>query len=362
MSWRLVSRGVLALAVACSAAVPQLWHRAEKRDPVILASTALPASCGNSSNGCSSLVRLQGGAKILVYRNFPFAGSSSVRSALVVVHGSGRNPVSTFTGMMHSVGLAGASQSTMVLAPQFKTSADGPASGEGTWTDDGWKEGAGAVQPKGLSSFTVMDELITTLADRSRFPNLTRITVVGHSAGGQFTQRYAAFGLAPNRVSGVAINYVVANPSSYVYLDSTRPDNAGAGFSKPATSCAGYNNYKYGLQGRSGYVGQLTDQQVIANYTSRRITYLQGGSDTLDEELDMDCGAMLEGRNRLKRGTSYFAHMRSSYPNAPQNRVVVPSIGHDHYDLFDSPLARSALFGVTAAADQVVDLPAPSSG
>ena len=55
-------------------------------------------------------------------------------------------------------------------------------------------------------------------------PGADLISVVGHSAGGQTVQRYAlSTALPPAIRTGLALRYVVANPSSYGYLDSTRP-------------------------------------------------------------------------------------------------------------------------------------------
>jgi hypothetical protein len=39
----------------------------------------------------------------------------------------------------------------------------------------------------------VLDEMLLALADRTVFPNLARVVVSGHSAGGQIVQRYALF-------------------------------------------------------------------------------------------------------------------------------------------------------------------------
>ena len=44
------------------------------------------------------------------------------------------------------------------------------------------------------SSFEVIDHIVDELFDPALYPNLTRIVFTGHSAGGQFTQRYAALG------------------------------------------------------------------------------------------------------------------------------------------------------------------------
>ena len=127
-----------------------------------------------------------------------------------MIHGDRRNPVSTLDGTAKAAQAAGADGHTLIVAPFFKTDSDHPTGGEAVWTSDGWKDGNDSVKPSGLSSFTVMDELLTRLADKSRFPNLTRITVVGHSAGAQYTNRYAAAGPAPSALGGVAVDYVVA--------------------------------------------------------------------------------------------------------------------------------------------------------
>lgn len=290
-------------------------------------------------------IKLSSGKKLTINRNFPFAGSPKVTDALIAIHGAGRNPVSTYTGMMTAASKAGTSEHTMVLAPKFKIDEDNPGGNEPQWTNDSWKTGEAGAGAGSLSTFTVMDELVMTMADKSRFPNLKRLTIVGHSAGGQFTQRYAAFGLAPNKVSGVDINYVVGNPSSYVYMDSVRPGSNGKAFAAPANASCKYDEYKYGLEGRKGYVAKMGRDQVIKTYTSRKVTYLLGSVDVLDHQLDQDCGAMLQGQNRIKRGNAYYSYIHTKYPNAPHNKIVVPDVGHDHYALFESPLAKSVLFG-----------------
>jgi hypothetical protein len=202
-----------------------------------------------------------------------------------------------------------------------------------------------------------MDQLIATLADKSRFPNLRDVVVTGHSAGGQFTQRYAAFGLAPNVLRGIRVTYVPANPSSYVYFTSARPTGSGGGFSTPgSSSCSAYDTYKYGLEGRSGYPAKLSGSQVMANYTSRQITYVNGGADTFNNgDMDSDCGAMLEGNNRAERGANYLHYIHSIAPNtaSTQRRIVVNGVDHDGDAIFNDPAVRQALFnsGGTSTSD-----------
>ena len=85
--------------------------------------------------------------------------------------------------------------------------------------------GARPPGPAPISSFEVIDVILARLADRARFPDLRRVVVAGHSGGGQMVQRYAVVGHgeAALTAAGIAVRYVVANPSSYLYFSAERP-------------------------------------------------------------------------------------------------------------------------------------------
>jgi pimeloyl-ACP methyl ester carboxylesterase len=258
----------------------------------------------------------------------------TITSALVVVHGAERNAKSALEHGQTAAKKAGVGSTTLVLAPWFKTKADHPAKGEPVWSSDDWKSGGGKV-----SSFAVMDDLLAQLADRKRFPKLVNVALAGHSAGGQFVQRYAIFGRAQGSVS-----YVVVNPSSYCYLGPERPSTDGSTYTVPKTPCA-FDRYKYGLARRAGYVAELTAEQARAQYTARRVTILSGGADITHEgALDTSCPAMLQGPHRRARG-AYFSQR---YPSPSHDRVVIPGVGHDAARMLASPLAWPALFGTGA--------------
>lgn len=81
----------------------------------------------------------------------------------------------------------------------------------------------GAVDREGkLTSYDFMDEVLRKVANKAAFPNLKTIVISGHSAGGQFANRYEMANQI-HETLGVPLTYVVANPSSYAYLDATRP-------------------------------------------------------------------------------------------------------------------------------------------
>ncbi|HZZ45829.1 MAG TPA: hypothetical protein VFE65_02970 [Pseudonocardia sp.] len=294
-------------------------------------------------------ITLPSGAKFTVFDSFPMSGSAVVTRALVVVHGTGRNAEAYFQRAVSAAKSAGASGHTIVIAPWFTGDKDKGASGDPNWENDAWKQGYPAESPAGLSSFTAMDNIMATLADKRRFPKLTHITLAGHSAGGQFTQRYAAFGRGPNLLPWVDFNFAVMNPSSYVYFDSARPGKSGGSFTTPSgSSCSDYNEYKYGLQGREGYPAALSAAAARAQFASRTVTILNGGADTVDNgDLDKGCGAMLQGANRNVRGQYFYQHFKALEPSAPIKRIVVPDVDHDGGAMLASPLSRATLFGTT---------------
>ena len=107
----------------------------------------------------------------------------------------------------------------------------------------------------GLSSFEVIDRLIEAAVKLN--PGIRRILILGHSAGAQFIVRFAATNGRHELLEqqGISIRYVVANSSSYPYLDQTRFHFNPAGemritSSEELLNCPGYNKYKYGLEER----------------------------------------------------------------------------------------------------------------
>ena len=75
--------------------------------------------------------------------------------------------------------------------------------------------------------------------------------IAGHSAGGQFANRFAAAHPAQPET-----RYIVANPSSYLYLDAQRREDLWLDkFSIPKSDvCFNYNHYKYGTEILNAYM------------------------------------------------------------------------------------------------------------
>lgn len=294
-----------------------------------------------SADDCLERFALPSGATLPYYGSHSLAGATEVTDVVVVVHGTGRNAQEYFGSIAVP---ADERPRTAVVAPWFQTDEDDPEDDDAYWTngdDTSWKIGGGAIEPDGLSSFEVADDLLRALGDKAGFPNLTRITLVGHSAGGQFVQRYAAGGRAPAELLGVDIRFVAANPSSYLYLSPERPVDEDL-----PDSCPGYDEYKYGLQDLNDYLGAVTADRIREQYIGRRVTYLLGEEDVEQGgSLDTSCAARAQGEHRLERGRAYFSTIEARFPAAPHTELLVPGVGHDHEEMFNSAQGVDAIFG-----------------
>jgi hypothetical protein len=191
-----------------------------------VASAGLEMQCKSDQPGvCEATFQLRGGGLMPYYRNVPLeTPNAGVRRAVVVVHGLHRNAPGYFSYVVRAAESAGKLEETIVIAPHFKRRDEAPA-GQLEWGEK-WKEGGLSTDQGNLvprrSSFAVVDRFLIALARRTSFPKLREIVVTGHSAGGQFVQRYAATSQIEPQLGGLPTRYVVANPSSYMYLNSRR--------------------------------------------------------------------------------------------------------------------------------------------
>lgn len=313
------------------------------------ASPARSAECTSGSTACFALLALRNGGLMPYYRNYPLGTTlPDIKRAIVVIHGHGRDVASYFTTLVGTTRTAGLSRETLIVAPHFQPPNPTPPDGQLAWRD-GWEEGAlstdrGPLVPR-RSSFEVIDQFVTVLGLKSTYPNLREIVVTGNSAGGQFTQRYAATSpLGPP--AGIRLRYVVTNPGSYMYLNGYRKiDGRFRGLNEfQRLKCRGWDNYRYGLDKRDGYAGRFSANEVRTQYRARLVTYLLGENDTKHEDLDQGCEANLQGGNRLVRGKRFFEFMNKYYAPHKHAFQLVPGAGHGAGDIFMKPEARSVLF------------------
>ncbi|MBI3297359.1 MAG: alpha/beta hydrolase [Elusimicrobia bacterium] len=307
------------------------------------AASAWGGPCASPKASCLSWVFPPQGGKVAYYASHPLEDAHpELDTAVIMIHGVLRDADRYFKLTAKAAKKAGRRDTTLVLAPRFRGPEDKPAEpGELAWTS-GWKVGRDAVGPAAVSSFEVVDALLSRL-DKARYPALRQVVVAGHSAGGQFVSRYVVVrGSAPSPAASV--RYITANPSTYLYLDRRRPD-AGGAFSVPAsTTCLDFDEYQYGFEKSPRVVEARAPAVREANARAADHILLLGETDVLEEYLDMSCGAMMQGPNRRARGEAYFRYLEEALPGHFTRLMMVPKTGHDAGDMFDSEPGREALF------------------
>ena len=318
--------------------------------------------CTKATAECEAWVKLGPTSRAMVYSSYSLTTpNANLRRALVMVHGTGRNADHYFETATGAAFFAGALGDTVVIAPALHSN-DGSCKdklepNEVSWScgGDSWRSGGVAasgdtLNGKNLTSFDFVDEILRKLADKKVFPNLQMIVVAGHSAGGQFVARYAM----ANRVEdglGVAVSYVVANPSSYAWPDAMRvlpvndgaPANAGMewkddkihtnysfGPFADAAKVPKYDQWPFGLEGRkTGYTVGMSDEQLKKQLVARKVTYLFGQVDVLPlGGFDDSAPAMAQGATRRARGEAYVKYIHDTL-GATSQAMIVPECGHN---------------------------------
>src|ERR1017187_6143499 len=225
----------------------------------LLSAAAWAAPCTIVTN-CTEWVTFAGGpARSLVYRTYPLdSANPQITRALIVIHGATRDADNYFRTALAAAFLSGALDDTIVIAPHLASSAgscrDQLAPNEVSWScaGDSWRSGGTATNYEKLTSFDFTDEILRKLAKKDIFPNLKAI--------------------------------VVSNPSSYAYLDNTRPNAEGSDFRAftDGRNCTTFNQWPYGLEHRAGgYTARQTDDQLRKQLAERPVTYLLGEIDIL---------------------------------------------------------------------------------
>ncbi|HEX4949281.1 MAG TPA: alpha/beta fold hydrolase [Blastocatellia bacterium] len=317
----------------------------------VASAAAVAAPC--TSLSCTEWVNLGAGpTRSLVYRSYPLTTKNeAITRAFVLIHGATRDADNYFRTAVAAGFLADALNNTIIIAPRFaaKNSGcnDSLDANEINWPCSGnsWRAGGIATNNEKLTSFDLMDELLRKLANKTVFPNLKAIVISGHSAGGQYVTRYQMANQVHDSL-GVPVTYIVSNPSSYAYLDNTRPNGTGDDFRtfNDARNCTTYDQWPYGLQNRTGYTAKLSDETLKKQLAARSVVYLLGELDTTPlAGFDGSCPAMAQGANRLLRGQAFAKYVQQKF-GAKHQVTTVPLCGHNARCIFTAEVTLPLIF------------------
>jgi predicted esterase len=249
--------------------------------------------------------------------------SSDVERVIIVFHGFSMNPTSYYDVIKDAISLS--TQKIAIIAPSFRA-AENKVEGQIYWRRRGsWTAGSTQQESSWISSYEVIDQLQDKIS--RAFPSNKKVIFVGHSAGGQFVQRYLGSSI---KDSDNKIRYIVSNPGSYMFLNEKRKNPSGPGYVVP-NGCSGYNKYKYGLDSPYRYLRDRgTSQNIVRRYINKEVHYLLGDADTIISPTAFDdgCQANLQGLHRFARGNSFFDHVNTFYPAHKGQLHIVPGVGH----------------------------------
>lgn len=143
--------------------------------------------------------------------------------------------------------------------------------------------------------------------------------LIGHSAGGQYLSRLAAF--SPTQAQRI----VIANPGTHVLPDA-------------------------GIKAPYGFGGVYADgamREELRRYLSQPITIFLGQDDTDDEGLSSSAEAQAQGATRYARGLEAFksgqALARSLGLPFHWRLIELKGVGHKAREMFAAPEASAAL-------------------
>ena len=297
----------------------------------------------------------------------PSSRHATVKEVIFVIHGAGRNADDYFCTMFSVAQKQSVfgPEEVLVVAPRFAAGSDESFSlhngGEPMrWDDGSWRYGGESFN--NVSSFQVLDNMVSFVSNATEFPQLRKIKVIGHSAGGQFVQRWSL--LTDAWTEYPDLQSIVVNPSSFAYLTPLRkvqeewtvPDT---------TECPEYNTWEWGLDTNDSspfYVRHLlkrwSTQTLVERFSHRDVVYLAGDRDICNVSgmsrngwcyshgLETLCTDMLEGENRLERHMNYYESLTRLMNITAHKRDLVSDVGHDHSLIFHSDTARKYLFDI----------------
>jgi hypothetical protein len=267
------------------------------------------------------------------------AEPTTVKHAIVMIHGVSRDPDNYY--LPARIGLDRKSLFTKValISVGFDDHASAPKNVQRlALFDSRWKHGGfGGLNPDDpnnkLSSFHAMDRVLVDLT--RTYPQLKRITLIGHSAGAQFVDRYSVLSSIAAKMPGVALQFVALAPSTVLYPSELRPEvdeKEGLSFSVPS-GARDYNEYPYGLSA-SPLLERLNGNPVadrarlVERLLNRDIVFAVGLKDTASRYLDQSRSANIQGPNRYTRLKYFVAFLKTKYGSTSNRLLPIAGVGH----------------------------------
>lgn len=204
------------------------------------------------------------------------------------------------------------------------------------WDTQDWTQGdlsasfPAAPRPARISSFSVADSAIARALDA--FPNVRTVIVTGNSAGGNWTQRYAAGNPWPEWRPDIRWGFVTSNMGMFFYLTHERAINEARDEFVMMDVCPPGLRYPFGTDSLNAYMSQTPVNRMRTHYGERNIVHAIGTADTVVSWYYEYCNYRMQGDQRYERHQiwrRYLAHLYGEDIFARQQVYEMPGLTHD---------------------------------
>lgn len=303
-----------------------------------------------STSSCLRSVQFEGtngSGAFEYYSNYPIyeenASWENLKQAVFVIHGASHNADDYYSYLVSTLGAESLAESTVLISPFFRNT---PADSESDfyWSGINYRDGDQSSNSNKISSFEVMDLLITQLANKSRFPVLEKIIITGQSSGGRFTHLYAPANTSENTHSSIDFEYIVSESQYFYYPDQRRVNETTNQLYTP-TGCFGFDNWPFGYKVTPPYLTNMSETTFNNQFVNRSIHYLLGSGAGNDSAFNTsDCSATLLGSSRFQRGENMFRYMELAFSGTHNHtKTVVPGVAHNGSQIYQSNQFKALL-------------------
>jgi hypothetical protein len=248
--------------------------------------------------------------------------------------------------------------SVLILAPMFMDAADmtagGGHPGEISFGGELWQQGSASKTPvlnESITSYEIMDFFADMLFNKTFYPNLNQVVVVGHSLGGQASMRYAL--LKKTKYYDNNMRFWIGNPGSWTWLSDQRP-YPNVNMSCPVGSNTSYESWPYGLTGNTSQVTKYARDNVqndtnwvVSRFLGRSIHYALALLD--NGPGDTRCQAQWQGANHLDRGTNFIlayqnlSLAKNAFPST-HTLDLIADTAHQDYPMYSANISLQRIF------------------
>ena len=279
------------------------------------------------------------------YSNYPIfeenAEWQNLEKAVVVIHGGSYDADNYFNHLTSSLESLNVSSKTVLISPHFKRSQDN--SNDLFWTSPTYRDGQNSSGPASISSFEVLDILISRLANKTYFPVLNEIIITGQSSGGRYVHTYSAGNKSESAYDSINFEYIVSESQFFYYTTSERINEQTGNLYSPG-NCPSLSIWPFGYTSVPTYVSSLSKETFDNRFINRSITYLLGNGTGTDSSLvTTQCASNLLGSSRYQRGENIFKYMGLKHSGHNHKKVIVPNVTHDGEKIYKSSEFKNLL-------------------